>query len=82
MLEPHEQIETGASALEIDSSALIGMELAIRYARGGRLISAMKFIELANPWLTREQVKAVVNSLGYGDEFKWPEEQKLPVRCL
>lgn len=82
MFEQREQRIILANALEIDVTTLIGIEVAARYARGGRIISAVKFIEVANPWLTREQAKVVVNSFGFGDEFKWPEEQKFSVRCL
>lgn len=74
--------ENVPSSLEVDLGTVVGLEAAIRYVQAGRFISAVKLVESLNPSLTRQQAKAVVNAFGYSNEFKWPEEQSLPVRCL
>ncbi len=63
-------------------SAIKGIDKVIELARSGRLISAIKHIETANPTITREQAKIIVVSLGYGHQVRWPEEDKQPLRCL
>lgn len=65
-----------------DDSVLHGVERAIEFARGGRLISAIKHLEANNPALMREEAKALVYSFGYGREVRWPEPERLPARCL
>jgi hypothetical protein len=80
--DPTNQVEENALARAVENGVFAGVEIAVRYARGGRLISAIKYIETANPMISRELAKAVVNSFGYGHELRWPEEVNRPVRCL
>jgi hypothetical protein len=71
-----------------DCVAVRGVDQAIRFARFGRLISAIKYIESANPQISRETAKAIVRSFGYDCESRWPEiedqseRNRVPVRCL
>ena len=68
--------------------AVRGVDQAIRFARFGRLISAIKYIESANPQISRETAKAIVRSFGYDCESRWPEienrseRNRVPIRCL
>ena len=72
----------GAKARSVGCATLRGVEQAVEFARSGRIISAIKHIEAENPAITREQAKAFVQAFGYGREARWPEQQRLPVRCL
>jgi hypothetical protein len=72
----------------VDGIAILGVETAIKLARSGRVISAIKHIEVANPGISREKAKGIVYSFGYNGESRWPEldrwpeRHRLPVRCL
>lgn len=74
--------ETDANERWVADAAWRGLDTAAGYARVGRLISAIKHLELVNPGMTREEAKAFVHALGYGRELRWPEPEKLPVRRL
>lgn len=63
-------------------AAVRGMDRAVAFARGGHLISAIKWLEANNPTLLREQAKALVRSFGYSSEGRWPESERSPVRRL
>jgi len=71
-----------------DHAGVRGMDQAIRFARSGMFVSAIKYIESANPRFSRETAKAIVRSFGYDRESRWPESEqwpeqsKTPVRCL
>jgi hypothetical protein len=65
-----------------DLAAIKGIDSAIELARCGRLISAIKEIERANPSLSRERAKAIVRALGYGRDARWPEPDRQPQRVL
>ncbi len=56
--------------------------MARSLASSGHLISAIKYLEVANPGISREEAKAIVNSFGYPRAQRWPEDDGLPVRCL
>ena len=61
---------------------------AIKLAMTGNLISAIKYIEAANPDFSREKAKEIVRSFGYCGTQRWPELENWPekarmsVRCL
>ncbi len=74
--------EVEVDACPVDDTGLRGVEQAVGFARSGRLISAIKHLELANPGLAREEAKTIVRSFGYGRVVRWPEPEKLPVRRL
>jgi hypothetical protein len=69
-------------------AGVMGADQALRFARSGMFISAIKYIESANPRFSRETAKAIVRSFGYDHESRsseserWPEQSKMPVRCL
>jgi hypothetical protein len=71
-----------------DPAAIMGVEIALKLARSGRIISAIKHLEAANPKISRGTAKIIVHSFGYGRELHWPEHEKWPgqnrqpVRCL
>jgi hypothetical protein len=71
-----------------DRTTIVGVETAMKFARFGRLISAIKYIEVANLGISRETAKMIVRSFGYGGESRWQELEKWPeqdgqsVRCL
>jgi hypothetical protein len=71
-----------------DLAAIAGVETALKLARSGRIISAIKHLEAANPKISRGRAKMIVHSFGYGRELHWPEQEKWPrqnrqpVRCL
>ena len=79
---PLDRFESEADEYTAADSALRGLVRAVAFARAGRLISAIKWIEANNEAITREQAKAVVRSFGYGREVRWPKPEKLPVRLL
>ena len=68
--------------------AIMGVARASKLARCGKIISAIKYIEEANPEISRERAKWIVYSFGYNGESRWPElerwpeRNRLPVRCL
>ena len=74
--------EAGASPRAFEDGTVQGLEKAVQYARSGRIISAIKHLEAVNPELTREQAKALVRSFDCVREARWPEQLRLPVRCL
>jgi hypothetical protein len=80
--DPENQIENSSVAKTVECASLAGVAKAVYYAKTGRLITAVKHIEMANSGISREKAKAIVNSFGYGRELRWPEAEKLPVRCL
>jgi hypothetical protein len=65
-----------------DYTAIRGIDEAIKLARFGRLISAIKYIEAANPEISRRKAKALVDSFGYSSEARWPDIDRQPIRCL
>lgn len=74
--------DAGAEERLRESPVWRGLAEAAEFARAGRMISAIKWLETANPSITREGAKAAVRSLGYGREVRWPEPDKLPLRRL
>ncbi|HZP58803.1 MAG TPA: hypothetical protein VFB27_00665 [Opitutaceae bacterium] len=75
---PHQRSEPGK---------ILGLEKAAELARRGRMISAIKQIEAANPRISRTKAVKLVWSLGYGRELRWPEHEFPParreaIRCL
>jgi len=66
----------------------VGIEAAVKLARHGKIISAIRQIETANPEISRERAKMIVRSFGYGGQSRWPELERWPeqfrqpVRCL
>jgi hypothetical protein len=72
----------------VDGVAIMGVARASKLARCGKIISAIKYIEEANPEISRERAKWIVYSFGYNGESRWPElerwpeRNRLPVRCL
>jgi hypothetical protein len=66
----------------VDRAAIKGLEEAKKLARFGQLISAIKYLEAANPELSRRQAKTMVDSFGYSSERRWPEMDRQPLRCL
>lgn len=71
-----------ASQRSLDHAAIRGVDTAMKFARFGRLISAIKLIEAANPQISRETAKAIVRSFGYDSQLRWQEEKLGPTRCL
>ena len=71
-----------------DRMTILGVKTAINFVRSGRIISAIKHIEVANPGISREKAKSIVYSFGYSCEMRWPELEKWPerdrqrIRCL
>ena len=65
-----------------DHTAINGVQEAIKLARLGRLISAIKHIEAFNPDISRAKAKAIVDSFGYTSESRWPEIDREAPRCL
>ncbi len=71
-----------------DDVSIQGVAQAIKLAMKGNLISAIKYIEAANPHFSREKAKTIVRSFGYCGTQRWPELEnwperaRLPVRCL
>lgn len=65
-----------------DYAAVQGVEEAFAFARLGRLISAIKHLEAANPGISRGEARLIVESSGFGHQLRWPEEDKQPLRCL
>ena len=71
-----------------DDLSIQGAGRAIKLAMSGNLISAIKYIEAANPGFSREQAKRIVRSFGYWGAQPWPELENWPekarqsVRCL
>ena len=71
-----------------DGLSIQGVRGAIRFAMKGNLISAIKYIEAANPGFSRERAKEIVRSFGYCGTQRWPELENWPeharltVRCL
>lgn len=63
-------------------AAVEGQETARKLAQTGRIISAIKLLELMNPKLSRQHAKKVVNSFGYSSEPRWPHDDGQPLRCL
>ena len=80
--EPPDAFGAALNEPSVDRLAILGVERAIKFARCGRVISAIKHIEVANPELSREKAKEIVYSFGYHGESRWPELDKQPVRCL
>ena len=71
-----------------DDLSIQGAGRAIKLAMSGNLISAIKYIEAANPDFSREKAKEIVRSFGYWGAQRWPEpENRLgpmsqSIRCL
>ena len=59
-----------------------GQDTARKLVQSGRIISAIKLLELLNPKISREQAKMVVHSFGLSSESRWPIDEIQPVRCL
>ena len=80
----------GASLNErfTDDVSIQGVGQAIKLAMKGNVISAIKYIEAANPEFSREKAKEIVRSFGYCGIQRWPELENWPekasqsVRCL
>jgi hypothetical protein len=80
--EPFDELGVSANRRSLNYAAIRGVDTAVRFARSGRLISAIKLIESANPGISRKTAKAVVRSFGYDSKLRWPEEDRGPLRCL
>ena len=71
-----------------DDLSVQGIGQALKLAMNGSLISAIKYIEAANPGFSREKAKQIVRSFGYCGTQRWPEienwpeKARLSVRCL
>lgn len=71
-----------------DHVSIQGAGQALKLAMKGNLISAIKYIEAANPGFSREKAKEIVRSFGYWGLQRWPELENWPekarqsVRCL
>ena len=71
-----------------DDRSIQGLGQAISLAMKGNLISAIKYIEAANPGLSRGKAKEIVRTFGYSGAQRWPELENWPekasrsVRCL
>jgi hypothetical protein len=53
----------------MDYTTLKGLNVALHFARCGRFIFAIKYIEKENPGITREKAIAAVASFGYREQF-------------
>jgi hypothetical protein len=60
-----------------DYAAVKGIEHAIKLAKSGRLISAIKHLEFNNLDISRERAKSIVYSFGYVRESQWPGTESL-----
>ena len=86
--EPPDAFGAALNEPSVDGIAILGVEGAIKLARRGRVISAIRHIEVANPEISREKAKEIVYSFGYNCESRWPELERWPerdrlsVRCL
>lgn len=72
----------GVKTKPFDSPEIAGVAYAMELARFGKLISAIKYIEAANPGISRGKAKTVVDSFGYNAEKRWPEVDRRLIRCL
>jgi hypothetical protein len=59
----------------MDHGKLAGMDVALNFAREGKFIFAIKSLERANPGITRETAKGVIESFGYGKGSKRVEPE-------
>jgi hypothetical protein len=57
----------------MDTTTLKGLAVALHFARCGRFIFAIKYIERQNPGISRENAIAAVASFGYREQF-WNNE--------
>ena len=57
----------------MDYSKLEGLNVALHFARSGRFIFAIKYIEQQNPGIAREQAIAAVASFGYRERFVYSD---------
>jgi len=86
--EPPDAFGAALNGPSGDGVAIMGVERASKLARCGKVISAIKHIEKANPEISREKAKWIVYSFGYHCESRWPELERGPernrrtVRCL
>jgi hypothetical protein len=53
----------------MDHSTLKGLNVALHFARCGRFIFAIKYIEKENPGIARADAIAAVSSFGYRERF-------------
>ena len=53
----------------MDYTNLKGLNVALHFARCGRFIFAIKYIEKQNPGIAREKAIAAVASFGYRERF-------------
>ena len=53
----------------METSTLNGLNIALHFARCGRFIFAIKYIEKENPGIPREDAIATVDAFGYKELF-------------
>ena len=64
----------------MDYTTLKGLSVALHFARCGRYIFAIKYIEKENPGISRENAIAAVASFGYRDQFVHEDNEWHDVR--
>jgi len=64
----------------MDYSTLSGLDVALHFARCGRFIFAIKYLEKANPGIARQKAIAAVASFGYREQFRFGENEWLDAR--
>jgi len=57
----------------MDYSKLKGLTVALHFARCGRFIFAIKYIEKQNPGIARKHAIAAVASFGYRERFLYSD---------
>ena len=61
-------------------TTLKGLNVALHFARCGRFIFAIKYIEKENPGVSREKAIATVASFGYREQFLYNDAELIDVR--
>ncbi len=59
----------------MDYSKLKGLNVALHFARCGRFIFAIKYIEKNNPGISRQRAIAAVASFGYRERFQYNDNE-------
>jgi len=66
IMKPYTQSSDNHAAVVEDVAAIEGLTGAQVYVRLGRYAAAVSYLEQANPGMTGDQAKSVIDSFGYG----------------
>lgn len=65
-MKTYTQASSNLTAVVEDVTAIEGLTSARVYVRLGRYASAISYLQQANPGMTSEQAKSIIDSFGYG----------------